>query len=1129
MWGGSITRRSRLFLAGVLVAIGVVAAGPAVGASGGSEVVRVVVQLDEPALASYRDTLAGLTGVLQARTADGHLDVTAPASQAYLAYLDAQQDEFEQQLVAAAPGAVVHWRYGIALNGLTIALRRDQFDAVRRLADVVAVTETYPLEPELDESRTLLDLQTLWNSLPQSPNGAGSGRRVALIDSGVNPAHPFFDDAGYAAPAGYPKAQRVSGGQRTDLPTDVYASNKVIVGNVYTMPGDDSSTPWGPGSIHGTHVAGIMAGVAGTYTYTSGPAAFELPFSGMAPGAHVMAYTLAGDSAEFLAAIEDVVTDRADALNISLGHSRWLTTDVHHDPIRAALDAAVDAGTVVAASAGNAGANGDSSVTGSWKLSPKVITVASSSHGRVFSNAVTVTGPGTPPASLQDRVGVPGAVPAPPIASTISGVYTVAPGGNGTDAGDACAALPAGSMTGRIALIARGNCTFDAKKNNALAAGAIAMIVHNNGPDGPTAMGGFQGPTLPAVMVTRADGRAMVSWAQTNTNPTVDIEGPVQRLRSGWPDVVSSFSSRGPAPTMTIKPDIAAPGASILSSIVDEAGNVRPPFFEQLSGTSMATPHVTGVAALVKALHPTWAPSQVKSALLNTADPSMFLDISETVPALAKHRGAGRLQPARLANPQLTFDPPSVSFGKVPAGQTGRVTVTATDTREAGSTETTYTVQARSVVGDPAVTVTGTPSFTTTPASSTAFTVDLATVNAPAGDYEGFLEVSGGGQTYTIPYFVRVQDPAVVKDVLLIDWDRNVGADFRPVYTGALSAKGLTFDVFDGGTSTATNGNPGPTLAQLQNYRSVVLFTGNNATNWSSTHTGGSFPLQDYLVGGGRLVLTGQDLNSQVLFNQNTGTDFNFTSMAGWLDGFEKEPATCTTTRDDVDFYGPLFTGLEKLETTFTLFGRTGDVSVNRGGDGRNNQRFPDAGRPVTGADAGDPCVLVYNGVSIGKHARVLGRYVSTKADGSSVSRLTDAVATGVAPDATLAAREPHVSWAAALLHVGAEGINANLGDLSAADAVGLLHDFVTDTVSVAVTNKVRGRRVEFVAHAQSSRGAAITEYRWDFGDGSPVVQTTSPRVAHEYARGTYTVVVEAVDGLTRSAVGTTTVTVRGK
>ena len=301
--------------------------------------------------------------------------------------------------------------------------------------------------------------------MPSSPPGAGAGVRVALIDSGVNAQHPFFDAAGFTAPAGYPKAQRVAGGVRTDLPLATYTNNKVIVANVYPYPGNTTATPWGPGSLHGTHVAGIMAGNNGTWNYTSGPATFPLQFSGMAPGAYVMSYRLDGDSAEFLAAIEDVVADEADALNISLGHSRWLTTDPAHDPIRDALDAAVDAGVIVAASSGNAGANGDTSITGSWKLSPKVITVANSSHARVFSNAVTVTGPGTPPAAL--------ARPARRArqrarcrrsARPISGEYVVAPGGIGaTQARPAPRSRPT-SLTGKIALVARGTCTFDVKK-----------------------------------------------------------------------------------------------------------------------------------------------------------------------------------------------------------------------------------------------------------------------------------------------------------------------------------------------------------------------------------------------------------------------------------------------------------------------------------------------------------------------------------------------------------------------------------------------------------------------------------------------------------------------------------------
>ncbi|NUT56947.1 MAG: S8 family serine peptidase, partial [Thermoleophilia bacterium] len=999
---------------------------------------------------------------------------------------------------------------------------------------------TYELEPDLDESRNLLGLQTLWNALPSSPLGAGAGLRLALIDSGVNAQHPFFDATGYIAPAGYPKAQRVAGGVRTNLPLATYASNKVIVGNVYAYPGNTTATPWGPGSDHATHVAGIMAGNDKNYDYTSGPATFNLRFSGMAPGAYVMSYRLDGDTAEFIAAIEDVVADQADALNISLGHSRWLTTDPENDPVRAALDAAVDAGVIVAASSGNAGANGDTSITGSWKLSPKVITVANSSHARVFSNAVTVTGPGTVPANLKTRPGVPAAAPAPPIASTVSAEYVVAAGGLNGNAGEGCTPFPAGSLAGKIVVIARGSCTFDVKKQNAMAGNAIGMIVHNNGPDAPIAMGAFTLPAIPSVMVTLADGRALVAWAAANAGATVSIEAPLARLTSGWPDVVASSSSRGPAPTMGIKPDIAAPGSSILSSVVNtNTGAVDPAtLFDQLSGTSMATPHITALAGLTKAAHPGWSPAQVKSALMNTATTAMSLDLEGTVPALAKHRGAGRVNAARLVDPQLTFDQPSVSFGAIAPAKSGgvlqparkeKVTITADDMRSGGS-PIRYAVTSRAVVGSPAI-VLSTQSFTSVAGSSATFKLELATEGAAAGDYEGFVEVTGGGQTYTIPYFVRILDPAKARDVLLIDWDRNIGADYRPVYEAALNGLGLSYDVFNGGTAAA--GNAGPTFAQLQNYRAVVMFTGNNTTSWANAHVGGSFPLQGYLVRGGRIVLTGQDLNSQVAYNQNTGSDFLYANMAGWLTGAERNPPTaatqpCGTIRSDRDFYG---TGAAnpataQLETAFTLFGRTGDASTNLGGTGAGNQRFPDAGRTVRGSDALDQCVEVYNAFQVEPLARVLGGYTTTKKNGTAVSRLTDAVATGVAPDATLEDLHPNVTWGAAYMHVGLEGLNANRGQLSAQSALGLLYDFVADDLSIAVVQRVRpANRVDFTANATSSRGVAITKYRWDFGDGSPIVETTSPSVSYQYgARATYEVHVQAVTALTRSGVGTATV-----
>jgi Subtilase family/PKD domain/PA domain len=1122
-------RRRCALLVVVLGVLGCVGSPPARGAAD-TEVVRVVVQLEDPPLAKYRDTLPDVQGVREARTADGHLDVKDPASREYLSRVASEQGDFEARLAQAVPAAEIHWRYRVAFNGLAIEVPRPQLEDVRHLRGVASVTETYDVEPELDESRSLIGLPQLWQSLPRNGLGAGVGARVALIDAGVNATHPFFNPAGFSSPAGYPKAQRVAGGVRTNLPLESYANNKVIVGNVYAYPGDTTALPWGQGSRHGTHVAGIMAGVEGTYDFTSGPATFPLHFSGIAPGAYVMSYRLWGDTAEFLAAIEDVVADQADALNISLGHSYWLTTDPDHDPVRKALDAAVDAGVVVVGSSGNAGANGDSNNTGSWKLSPKVITVANSSHGRIFSNAVSVTGPETPPAALVGRPGVAAAAPAPPIGSTITGEYAVAPGGSAGSAGEACTELPAGSMTGKIALVARGTCTFDVKKAVVMAAGAKAWIVHNNAPDAPIAMAALTAPAIAGVMVTLADGRALVAWAAANPVPTVDIEGPLKRLTSGWPDVVAGSSSRGPGPNLELKPDITAPGTSILSSVVnDTTGAVAAPLFDLISGTSMAAPHIAALAALTEVRHPGWNPAQIKSALMNTASTEVWTDIDHQVPARVKDRGAGRVDAARLVDPQLTFAPPSASFGLMRPTERHRLTVSAQDMRTRGR-GTRYAVNVRQVVGHPAVRVAPERTFTTHDGEREKLDLELSTAGAPAGDYEGFIEVSGGGQTYTIPYFVRVRDPQLVKDVLLIDWDRNLGdVDHRPAYTAALTGLGLSFDVFDGGTSAAANGNPGPTYAQLQGYRAIVLFTGDNAASWSTAHVGGSFPVQDFLVAGGRLIMSGQDLNTQFLYNQNTGSDYLFGLMSGWLTGAERNPATCEATRSDANFYGTPATTAQ-LETAFTLFGRIGDVSVNVGGSGANNQRRPDAGRLVTGADAMDACTYIYSAPAVSQHARVLGRYTVTKLDNTAIARLTDAAAIGVAPDPTLMQPEPQVNWTAAILHVGAEGLNANRGELSLQSALGQLHDFVADRVSVSLSHKARGHRVDFFATAQSVRESSITSYHWDFGDGSPVVETTQPRVAHDYgwdARRRYTARVEAVDALTRTSVGATSVKIR--
>ena len=269
------------------------------------------------------------------------------------------------------------------------------------------------------------------------------------------------------------------------------------------------------------------------------------------------------------------------------------------------------------------------------------------------------------------------------------------------------------------------------------------------------------GPGDPGASWSRSPTAAR-SWRgpPANANPTVDIEGPLRRLTSGWPDVVAASSSRGPALTMEIKPDIAAPGPSILSSVVnDTTGAVNPAgLFNQLSGTSMATPHVTALAALTQARHPDWTPAQIKSALMNTAQTSMSLDIEG--PSRRSRSTAARPRERRAAGRPAADVRPAERLVRAPAP--GREQSGSRSRRPtcASAAARRLLLNVRQLIGNPAVDVDADADVHVEEQPEHDVRPRIATAGAPAGDYEGFLEVTGGGQTYTIPYFVRIQDPS---------------------------------------------------------------------------------------------------------------------------------------------------------------------------------------------------------------------------------------------------------------------------------------------------------------------------------------------------------------------------------
>ena len=385
-----------------------------------------------------------------------------------------------------------------------------------------------------------------------------------------------------------------------------------------------------------------MAGVEGHLRLHGGPG--HVPAAVLGHRARRVRHELPrlwGDTAEFLAAIEDVVADQADALNISLGHSYWLMTDPDHDPVRKALDAAVDAGAR------------------RGRLVRKC-----RRERRIEQHRLLEAEPGGHHRGQQFGMGgssrTRSASPAPVRRrSRCSGVrawrpWRRHPADRVDDLGRVRGRARRQSRKRGRGLYAAGAREHDRqdragrswdvhvrRQEDDMAAGAKAWIVHNNTPDAPTALTAasprrrFRGSWSRSRTVARSSPGPLRTPPRRSTS-----KDPPKRLTSGWPDVVSGTSSRGPGPNLELKPDITAPGSSILSSVVnDTTGAVAAPLFDLMSGTSMAAPHIAALAALTEARHPGWKPGTDQGALMNTASTAMWTDID--------HHGPGARQGPR--------------------------------------------------------------------------------------------------------------------------------------------------------------------------------------------------------------------------------------------------------------------------------------------------------------------------------------------------------------------------------------------------------------------------------------------------------------------------------------------------
>lgn len=604
------------------------------------------------------------------RLPNGKVKTGGTKTQKYKSDLAAQRNAVKSWLRTYAPKAKVTGEYDYALNAIAVRLGGTPLSVLRSAPGVASVAPQFIYHPTaVDPDLARIDALAGWaasgaTSVESDPTTwAGYGVKVGIIDSGIDVRHPCFSDAGFPA--------------MKQLGDSRFTNNKVIVARVFNnKAGVSGYTAQAIGS-HGTHVSGTVACDLLTPAVVDG-AAIPYDPSGVAPGARLGSYNVFpgpvenARSEDILNAIQAAVDDGMDVLNMSLGG------DAHgaQDLLTQAVDNVDLGGVVVAISAGNDGPG--YATTGSPGSAERALTAGASSVGHFVGTPIRTA------SGAEVTVAAIGELPTP--AADLTAPLAVVANADGT-LGTACAALPAGSLTGSIALISRGACTFGSKVSRAQAAGAVAVIIVNNVPGDPIAMAADAAftSTIPAVMAPLSAKSALTALAGS----PVTIVASARYTSTGNDDILAAFSSVGPVDvTYRVKPDVVAPGVNILSSVplADCAGSAWVATYgcwAFYQGTSMASPHLAGMAAVVRDAHPTWAPWQVRSAIVNTAKQNgVMKTLALTLPETDVQRvGSGLADLDAAVGASLVISSPSVSFGPIPngSGQTRSATVTVTN------------------------------------------------------------------------------------------------------------------------------------------------------------------------------------------------------------------------------------------------------------------------------------------------------------------------------------------------------------------------------------------------------------------------------------------------------------------
>lgn len=555
--------------------------------------------------------------------------------------------------------------YSTVFHGFSARLTEDEAKTLESIWAVHAVIPEQIRQIHTTRSPQFLGLKSRDSSGLLAESDFGSDLVIGVIDTGIWPERRSFSDRDIGPVPAKWKGECV---RTADFPEG--SCNRKLIGARFFSAGyeaangkmNESAEVRSPRDSdgHGTHTTSIAAGryvfPASTLGYARGVAA------GMAPKARLAAYKVcwAGGcfDSDILAAFDAAVTDGVDVVSLSVG---GVVVPYYLDAIAIAAFGAADAGVFVSASAGNGGPGG-LTVT---NVAPWVATVGAGTLDRDFPANVRLG---------NERV-VAGV--------SVYGGPTLSPGRQypltyaGSGAGDGYSAslclegsLNPSSVKGKIVLCDRGINSRAAKGEVVKKAGGIGMILANGVFDGEGLVADCH--VLPATAVGASGGdeiRRYISGSSASSPPTATIVFRGTRLGVRPAPVVASFTARGPNPEspQILKPDMIAPGLNILAAWPDKIGpsgmtaDKRRTEFNILSGTSMACPHVSGLAALLKAAHPQWSPAAIRSALMTTAyikdnRGETMLDEATGNTSTVMDYGSGHVDPPRAMDPGLVYD-----------------------------------------------------------------------------------------------------------------------------------------------------------------------------------------------------------------------------------------------------------------------------------------------------------------------------------------------------------------------------------------------------------------------------------------------------------------------------------------